>query len=364
MGNIILSVHDRETTLVSADTITIGEIEETLCHFDFTEWQPGYTKTAIFYQDIDNAVLRPLDTNNECYIPGDIIKTQDWLYIGVYGEIVEGNVLIKRKPVKWAGIVVSNGSFLPGAVPPPPPADVYDIIVAMMQQQAENAADAMKIANMEISISTLAENAQPTVEKEETEDAILFNIGLPQGKTGNVGPTGQTGETGATGETGPQGPPGEQGPIGETGATGENGIGFDGYSPVKGTDYWTDTDKSEIISDTITSVQTQIIISNGAGNELNLGTLESNKEYRCTYYTNIIIGTFPTFTTTSIFFCSIVFTSVGLSNPIPLSYPSNIKWTGSDIVSGSFVPVSNRFYNVSLWWDGTYMNGDVRGINI
>lgn len=56
----------------------------------------------------------------------------------------------------------------------------------------------------------------------------------PKGDKGDPGPKGDKGDTG---ETGAQGPQGEQGPAGE-----------DGYTPVRGTDYWTDVDKKEIIN--------------------------------------------------------------------------------------------------------------------
>lgn len=96
----------------------------------------------------------------------------------------------------------------------------------------------------------------------------------PQGPEGPVGPQGEKGETGATGvtgqtgpkgdqgETGPAGPEGPQGPTGETGPAGPKGpqgeigpqgpAGADGKTPVRGTDYWTDNDKTEIINELLT----------------------------------------------------------------------------------------------------------------
>lgn len=44
---------------------------------------------------------------------------------------------------------------------------------------------------------------------------------------------------------------------GDTGATGPQGEpGADGYTPVKGTDYWTATDKAEIVADTLAALPT------------------------------------------------------------------------------------------------------------
>ena len=46
--------------------------------------------------------------------------------------------------------------------------------------------------------------------------------------------------------------PGPQGPQGPQGAPGKDGQ--DGHTPVKGTDYWTETDKAEIVADVIAAI--------------------------------------------------------------------------------------------------------------
>ena len=43
-----------------------------------------------------------------------------------------------------------------------------------------------------------------------------------------------------------RGEPGPQGPKGDKGSTGEPGA--QGYSPIRGTDYWTEDDKNEIVN--------------------------------------------------------------------------------------------------------------------
>ena len=82
-----------------------------------------------------------------------------------------------------------------------------------------------------------------------------------QGIQGPAGAKGDKGDKGDTGDTGPQGPKGEQGlpgadgakgdkgDKGDTGATGAKGAdGAAGYTPVKGVDYFTDADKSELVN--------------------------------------------------------------------------------------------------------------------
>ena len=69
------------------------------------------------------------------------------------------------------------------------------------------------------------------------------------GATGTQGPQGIQGPKGETGETGAQGPKGDPGAKGDTGSQGPQGNpGADGYTPVRGTDYWTASDKAEIVS--------------------------------------------------------------------------------------------------------------------
>lgn len=105
----------------------------------------------------------------------------------------------------------------------------------------------------------------------------------PKGDTGETGPTGPQGEKGDTGGQGPKGDTGEPGPQGDPGPKGDDGAdgfsptvavteidgghrmsvtdgtgvksfdvldgakGEDGYTPVRGTDYYTEADKAELV---------------------------------------------------------------------------------------------------------------------
>ena len=71
-----------------------------------------------------------------------------------------------------------------------------------------------------------------------------------QGPKGDQGERGEKGETGAQGIQGPEGPKGDKGDKGDQGATGP--AGADGRTPVKGTDYYTEADKTELITDITT----------------------------------------------------------------------------------------------------------------
>ena len=89
-------------------------------------------------------------------------------------------------------------------------------------------------------------------------DAAIDTVELtpgPQGPRGPQGEPGRDGQDGVPGPAGPAGPagkdgaPGQQGPQGEPGAPGQ-----DGHTPVKGTDYWTETDKAEMVADVIAAI--------------------------------------------------------------------------------------------------------------
>ena len=92
-------------------------------------------------------------------------------------------------------------------------------------------------------------------------DAAIDAVELtprPQGPEGPPGAPGRDGQDGAPGPAGPAGPagkdgaPGQQGPQGAPGAPGAPGQ--DGHTPVKGTDYWTETDKAEMVADVIAAI--------------------------------------------------------------------------------------------------------------
>ena len=92
------------------------------------------------------------------------------------------------------------------------------------------------------------------------------------GKDGAPGPKGDIGPAGPQGPAGQDGAPGQQGPQGEPGAPGAPGQ--DGHTPVKGTDYWTETDKAEIVADVIAAIP-----GGGGGSGLSEVTAADNGKF-------------------------------------------------------------------------------------
>lgn len=83
----------------------------------------------------------------------------------------------------------------------------------------------------------------------------------PQGEPGPAGPQGPAGADGAPGARGEKGDAGEQGPAGPRGPQGEPGpqgpAGADGHAPVKGTDYWTEADRQQMVQDALDALEAQ-----------------------------------------------------------------------------------------------------------
>ena len=106
--------------------------------------------------------------------------------------------------------------------------------------------------------SVSAEGIISWTNDKDLENPSPVDIKGPAGEKGDKGDQGIQGEQGPQGEKGDTGPQGEQGPIGETGPAGADGAqgepGEDGYTPVKGTDYWTAADKQEIINDVLAAL--------------------------------------------------------------------------------------------------------------
>lgn len=82
--------------------------------------------------------------------------------------------------------------------------------------------------------------------------------GVPgeQGPIGLTGPAGPIGPQGPQGEIGPQGPQGERGPEGIQGPMGPEGPqGLTGPAPVKGVDYWTESEKQDLVNEVKAEIQ-------------------------------------------------------------------------------------------------------------
>ena len=91
--------------------------------------------------------------------------------------------------------------------------------------------------------------------------------------------------------------------------------------------------------------------------------LADNTEYRAGELTALTLTLPSSYGDT--FESSVVFTSGATATNV--TYPDGIKWSGMDIAESDgvtgFAPIANQRYNISLWYDGKYINAVVRGVD-
>ena len=163
----------------------------------------------------------------------------------------------QRRTTLYAGAIAS-GLTRTDEEPSDPEKDLIDYIAdaEAVKQEASNAAKdalaaagraadaASEIENMTANAVTLAPGEPATA----NYNAGVLTIGVPKGDPGEPGLRGEPGEKGDKGDPGEKGEPGEKGDKGDPGEKGEPGAtGEAGYTPVKGVDYFTDAEKSEMI---------------------------------------------------------------------------------------------------------------------
>lgn len=94
--------------------------------------------------------------------------------------------------------------------------------------------------------------------------------------------------------------------------------------------------------------------------EVPTGMLRTGTDYRLGQVSSLDIWT-PNPATDN-FEVAIAFTSGESATSV--SYPDGIKWSGTDVSDGVFIPVKNTRYNAAFWFDGAYVNAVVRGVSI
>lgn len=114
-------------------------------------------------------------------------------------------------------------------------------------------------------VTTGESNEQASVENTGDSNNAIFNFIIPKGQKGDRGDQGEQGIQGLQGEKGEQGAVGPKGDKGEQGNDGQ-----DGTTPIKGIDYFTETEKQEIIKQHIHKYNTTISTTSTAGTEIEL----------------------------------------------------------------------------------------------
>lgn len=191
------------------NTINQGEYNVSPCNFTFSEEYDGLVKVAVFSRG-SKAFSESIE-NNTCIIPADILNKVGKLTIGVYAYEVttqdDEEVLTKRYSPKPVGLRINEGSFIEDTETPEAPTPTeYEHFLQLLSEGLAQVQD--------INVSAVKEGHTTTI-------TIID-------------------KTGTTTQV--------QILDGEKGEKGDN-------TPVKGVDYWTEEDKTEIINDVLSEIQ-------------------------------------------------------------------------------------------------------------
>lgn len=240
---IKIEVHSTRAVIRSQEPLTVG-LKGAKAHFSFGKPWETLIKTAVFRQG--DKTVTVADIGTEVTIPWEVL-TQPGLpvQIGVYGIDSEGTVAI---PTVWT----TTQPVRPGTDPEGDPST--EPTPGLWEQ-------------MQGKLSSLEESMN-------TADGITPHIG----GNGNwfIGKT----DTGmpSRGEDGHDGQDGEPGKDGEDGQPGK-----DGHTPVKGVDYWTEADKTEMVQQVIAAIGTPVIGKVDESNNILIAGVLDNGTYTVKY---------------------------------------------------------------------------------
>ena len=228
---IKLKTVDQRLTIVQQPILASGDVGTVRVEYLVDHYWDGYIISGTFYTSAqpDDVYEQPLK-DGACEIPWEVLTTEGILNIGLRG--VDGTGLVKTAaPVRYR---IEKGSPSGTDTTTEPTPDVYQQILSTatnaeeIAQSVRDDADAGAFNGFSVS--------------HEWDDTVL-HVTSASGTT-SADLKGEKGDTGETGSVGPQGPPGEN--------------GKDGYTPVKGTDYLTETEVADLESQVLSAVTSAI----------------------------------------------------------------------------------------------------------
>lgn len=212
---ITASCRDQSLVITGKPVIASGGVNEDSVQFTFDEAWDGYTKTAVFYRSKE-AVYHVELVDDACVIPSEVLALKGDMFFGVFG--VKGE---KTKTSQVVSYHIEQGAVSKGIAPSDPTPDIYAQIMADVSK-------AVSVANS------------------VREDA---NAGKFNGKDGTPCTHSWNGSVLVVSSASGTSSADLKGGKGDKGDAGN-----DGYTPVKGKDYWTDEDRVAIIEDILASL--------------------------------------------------------------------------------------------------------------
>lgn len=283
-GKIKLTYAGRDCAEKDVTIITTGSVETVTAAFAFdAEWD-GFARTAIFAAG--GTVKRVvLDDVNACVVPWEVLTNSKQLTIGVVGT--SGNRVLPSVPVT---IPIIDGVCNGGTPPDDPTPDIYAQLLDLAketQQIAQSVRDDANAGKFNGAPGTKGEPGAPgytpvkgldywTQDDESTMDAAKTaannaadNASVAEAAALNA--ASMADEAASSASISAQNADAAAGEArakaAELQAKADAGDfdGADGYTPVRGTDYWTDADKAAINADIAAQVAGKVDKIDGKG---------------------------------------------------------------------------------------------------
>lgn len=204
-----------------AEAVPATQSGFSIIEFEFDEAWEGFIKTAQFSQKDKIVNIKLID--DKCIVPYGFEK--GIVKVGIRGDNTSNDVIASANNLE---LKIAESFDMNGEDYDPPLPDLYNQLLKEIEKGNE-----------------IAQSVR------DDADAGKFDGAPgPKGDIGPQGPQGETGEQGPIGETGPKGDKGDKGDTGNTGPA-----GADGYTPVRGVDYWTAEDVQQIVTEAVEHVK-------------------------------------------------------------------------------------------------------------
>ena len=232
-----INVTENKVSIKEEQILNENEYNIHKIQFDFSsEYTDDLVKVALF--SINNHTYKKIISNNECDIPPEVLTQRGYSILGVYAYKTEQDTLVLRYSPSPTKISVYDGSYKADAENSEPitPSEIeqYQQILQNSLQQFQNQYNVL-VEETEGDIQAIENELQRKVDEgyfdgEDGFSPIANVIQLSNGVKIEI--EDKTGRTSAS--------------------------VFNGYSPQRGVDYWTQEDKEEVIEEATQQIEGKI----------------------------------------------------------------------------------------------------------
>ena len=156
MTIIKLGTNDQELLILEKPVVASGDEKSVKLHVEFSNQWSGYAKAAVFYagKNIED-VFEVVMTDNECFVPHEVLSAADNLFIGVRGVIASTGAVKTSTLVKYK---IEEGAPTGTGTTVEPTADVYQQLLTahgvmnarLNELVAQKSGEAFEVTELEI----------------------------------------------------------------------------------------------------------------------------------------------------------------------------------------------------------------------